>query len=612
MATSGIRLTVFAVLVASMVAVLLGRTAQLQLAGPAQAQQAAEGNRVRQLVVEPTRGRIVDQLGRPLAAQRQVPRVVLDREALYALPGDGADVVAAVAELLGTTFEDLDARLTPCDSVQADPGRCFSGGLAEPIPVAVDVDLAEVLPLVEQSEDYPGVTLDTVTVRAYPGRSGERAAHLLGRLGEVNESELAAEGGRYRPGDLVGRGGLEEQYESVLRGSPGSRTVTVDTTGQVLATLAEEPAVPGATVVTSIDGALQAVVEEELAAAVERARDPAGAAVPADSGAAVVVDVTNGRVLAMASYPDYEPTVFDGGISDAQYRALQEEGALLFNPVQGGYPPGSTFKPFTVAAMATAGFDLQGSYPCPSSYVAGGRSFANFESRGYGTISLQRALEVSCNTVFYGAADQIWADTGGESAGPTAADPIRSVAAGFGLGSPTGIDLPGEAGGLVSGRVTKAAQWEQRRDAWCAAAAAGYPQLRATDPDLADAYTALDGENCRSGGVWRQGDAINAAIGQGLTTVTPLQVAMAYAALANGGTLYRPQIARAIVAADGTATEVAAAGGGRVGGRRSHRGLPARGTARGDAAGDGRGGLRRLPAGPGAGRWQDRVGAGSR
>ena len=104
------------------------------------------------------------------------------------------------------------------------------------------------------------------------------------------------------------------------------------------------------------------------------------------------------------------------------------------------------------------------------------------------------------------------AATGGESAGRDAADPIRAVAESFGLGSPTGIDLPGEAGGLIAGRATKAAQWEERRDAWCAAAAAGYPELRASDPDLADEYTALDRENCESGGVWRQGDAINAVL----------------------------------------------------------------------------------------------------
>ena len=557
MARSGVRLGVFAVLVAALIAVLLGRTVQLQVAGAAQAQQAAQSNRVRVLVEEPTRGMIVDQVGRPLAASRQVLRVVVDRDTLYAMPGDGADILTAVAGLLGTSFDDLDERLTPCDSSRAVPQRCWAGGFAEPIPVATDVPLQQVLPILEQPEEYPGVALDTVTVRSYPGRSGERAAHLIGHLGEVTQEELAVsdEGDApYRAGDLVGRGGLEQEYEQVLRGTPGRRTVTVDTAGRTTATLQKEPAVPGGTVITSIDAGLQAVVEQQLAAAVERARDPAGAALPADSGAAVVVDVTDGRILAMASYPDYSPSVFDGGIATKDYRRLQEEGALLFTPVQGRYAPGSTFKPFTAAAMATAGYDLRGSYPCPSSYTAGGLPFANYESRAYGTISLARALEVSCNTVFYAVADQLWAAAGGERAGAGAPDPIRSVAEDFGLGTATGIDLPGEAGGQVAGRATKIAEWQERKDAWCAAAEQGYPQLRATDPALADEYTALDRENCESGGIWRQGDAINAAIGQGSTAVTPLQLAMAYAAIANGGTRYRPEVGKAIIAADGTVT----------------------------------------------------------
>lgn len=556
MLSSGVRLTVFAVLIASLVLVLVGRTAQLQLAGSAQAQQVAEGNRLRTVATEPARGQIVDQVGRPLATHRQVLRVVLDRDTLYAMPGDGADVVTAVAELLGTTFTDLDDRLTPCTSEAAVPARCWSGGLAEPIPVAVDVPLAKVLPIVEQADDYPGVALDSVTVRAYPSPAGERAAHVLGRLGQASESEVAEHG--YRPGEMVGRGGLEQQYEAELRGVPGTRTVAVDTRGRTTAVVAEVPAQPGATIVTSIDAELQQVVEKALRDAIRRARNPAGAALPADSGAAVVVDVTDGRVLAMASYPDYRPTIFDGGISTKRYQQLQDSGALLSNPLQGNYPPGSTFKPFTAAAMASAGFDLGGYYACPSEYTAGGQTFTNYESVGYGTISLQRALEVSCNTVFYQAADRIWAATGGQSVGPKASDPIHAAGEAFGLGSPTGIDLPGEAGGLLAGRAAKAEVWQDRRKAWCAAAKDGYPELRRTDPALADIYTELDRENCQTGNLWRQGDAINAAIGQGLTAVTPLQVAMAYAAIANGGTLHQPQVAKAVVAADGTVTELPA------------------------------------------------------
>ena len=557
MARSLPRLVVLAVLVASMIAVLLGRTVQLQAGAGQEYTRAAEGNRIRELVDPAVRGLILDQAGRPLVANRQILRVVADRGTLYALPQDGADVVSAVAAMVGSTFADLDAKLTFCSSPRAVPGQCWAGGAGQPIPVADDVPLEQVLPVIEQPERFPGFRVDTVTARTHPARAGERAAQLLGRLGAVTPEELASGTGGFRADDLVGRGGLEQQYDQQLRGTPGARTVAVDKAGQITQTLSQQPAVNGSTLVTSIDARLQAVVEQQLAAAVERARSAAGAALPADSGSAVVVDVTNGHVLAMASYPDYDPAVFDGGISDQEYAALRDSGALLFNPVQGTYAPGSTFKPFTVAAMAAAGYDLGGSYPCPSSYTAGGRSFANHESRGYGTISLQRALEVSCNTVFYRVADQIWGANGGQGAGPTAGDPISEAAAAFGLGQLTGIDLPGEAAGMVFGRSAKDRQWQQQRDKWCAAAAAGYPELRAKDPGLADAYTALDRENCESGGLWREGDAINASIGQGDTAVTPLQLAMAYAAIANGGTRYRPQLAKALVAPDGSTSVVA-------------------------------------------------------
>ena len=549
MGSSGARLAVFAVLLATMITVLLGRTVQLQATGAATVAQAAEGNRSRTLADPSARGIILDQAGRPLAANRQKLQIVADLGVLYDLPGDGAEVVSRVAGVLGTTFEDLDARLTLCESPQAVPGTCWDGAVGEPIPLISEATMEQALPFLEQADTYPGISVRTLTARSYPATAGERAGHLLGHLGAVTEEEVA-EG--YDPRDQVGRGGLEEQYDEQLRGSEGSRTVLVDTAGRITHTLASSPAVNGATVVTSLDAALQSVVEQQLAAAVERARSGSAGGLAADSGAAVVVDVTDGRVLAMASYPDYAPTVWDGGISEADYRGLADAGALLFNPVQGTYAPGSTYKVFTVAGMAAAGYDITGSYPCPSSYVAGGRAFANHESHAFGTITLRRALEVSCNTVFYNVADQIWQRTGGQESGPQTDDPLSAAARDFGLGSLTGIDLPGEAAGVVDGRAEKRTQWQRLRDTWCTGAATGYPELRQTNPTLADEYTALDQENCDSGGMWRQGDALNASIGQGLTAVTPLQVAMAYAAIANGGTRYRAQLAKAVIDADGT------------------------------------------------------------
>jgi penicillin-binding protein 2 len=557
------RVQVFAVLVATLVLVLAGRTFQLQSGERDAYAGAAADNRIRTVVDPAPRGLVLDQAGRPLAANRQVLQVVADLTTLYALPQDGREVLERLGGVLGLTFEEIDARLTPCSSPNAVPGTCWNGGAADPVLVVDDADPGQALAVLERPDDFPGITTQTVTVRSYPGYGGSRSAHLLGHLGPVTAEELEAAVDADPPGraalsatDLVGRTGLEQQYDDLLAGRNGTLSIAVDLQGRTTDVLRRAEPVPGSTVVTSIDAGLQAVVEQQLAAAIERARASGERELAADTGSAVVVDVTDGRILAMASYPDYDPAIWTGGISDAQYQQLLDSGALLFNPVQGLYAPGSTFKPFTVAAMARAGYSLGGSYACPSEYRTGGRAFTNFESEGYGTISLQRAIEVSCNTVFYRVADELWGRTGGQDAGAEAADPVHDAAAAFGLGSRTGIDLPDEAQGQVSGRSSKYAQWLDRRDAWCLAAQEGYPQLRATDPAAADEFTALDAENCTSGGLWREGDALNAAIGQGLTAITPLQLAMGYAALANGGTLYQPQIAKAVVAPDGTVDPV--------------------------------------------------------
>jgi penicillin-binding protein 2 len=269
----------------------------------------------------------------------------------------------------------------------------------------------------------------------------------------------------------------------------------------------------------------------------------------------VVLEADTGRILALSSQPDFDPGEWVGGISERRYRELADGGALVDYPAQAQLPPGSIFKPMTVVAMDRAGLPIDGSYPCPADYTAGGRTFANYDSEAFGQISLRRAIEVSCNTVFYRAADRLWQRGGGQRADADEVDPVARAAMDFGLGEATGVDLPAESAGLVSSPAAKHRLWEQRKEAWCAAAKDGYPRLRQTDPARADYFTALDRENCRTGNLWRQGDAINAGIGQGLTTVTPLQMASAYAAIANGGTLVRPRLGRAIVAPDGSVVE---------------------------------------------------------
>lgn len=551
---STLRLVVLGVLVLSLIGTLMARLFYLQLVAGESYRAAAASNSTRDVVTPAVRGLILDQRGRPLVANRISLVVSIDRTVLERQEDGGEQVLARLGEALGQTPSGIAMRLMPCGTEGAPkPPTCWDGSPYQPVPIAKDVDPETALQIMERRGEFPGVTAQLEAVREYPAPYDVNVAHTLGYVGPVTQEQLDAQGestdpARLRIRDLVGRNGLEAQYDTELRGVPGITTLAVDTAGRVTGTVSETEAVPGNYVVTNIDANLQKVVEDQLVAAVERARSFGNAG---DSGAAVVIDVKTGGVLAMASYPTYDPNIWVGGITTADYEELLESQALSSNAFQGTFAPGSTFKVVTTAAAANEGYNLFDTYNCPGSYEIGSQTFRNFESEGFGPISLARALEVSCNTVFYRIADEMWLKGGGNDASTDAPDPIADMAAQFGLGERSGIDLPGEAAGLVSGRQEKERIWEERRDQWCADAQSGFPNTREEDPELADYYTALAKENCLDGFRWRNGDAINASIGQGDTSVTPLQIALAYAAIANGGTLYQPQVAKAIVSSKG-------------------------------------------------------------
>ena len=548
------RLLVLAVLIASLVGTLAFRAFYLQIVTGAQYRQQADRNSAREIVTPAVRGLILDQAGRPLVSNRTSTIVTIDRQVLNRQPQKGAIVLDKLATLLGVPVAQIADRLATCGSKGAKPPPvCWNGSTYQPVPVISDIDQQTALSIMERRSDFPGVAATLTAIRQYPEPFNVNAAHILGYLGPVTEEQIQAQSDttapdRLRRTDVVGRSGLEKSYDSVLRGQPGVTQLAVDTAGHVVGTTSSTQPQAGDYVVTSIDARLQAVVEDELLAAVHRAQQQG---YPGTSGAAVVVDVRNGHVLALASYPTYDPSIWVGGVTRKQYEALQASDSLSSNAFQGLFAPGSTYKVISTTAAANDDFNLNGVYPCPAKLTIGTQTFRNFESSGYGKIPLARAIEVSCNTVFYGIADRMWQEAGGISATKESADPIADAAHQFGLGSPTGIDLPGEAGGRVSSRQFKSANWNAMKDTWCANAKAGYPETRRTNPKLADFFTALDAENCTDGYQWRVGDALNAAIGQGDTAVTPLQMAMVYAAVANGGTVYEPQVAKAIVSADG-------------------------------------------------------------
>ena len=551
---SHLRLVVLGVLIVSLVGTLVARLFYLQLVvGEEYAAQAAS-NTTREVITPAVRGLILDQRGRPLVANRTSLVVSVDRTILAREEDDGVAVLDRLADALGISRDSIEQKLMPCGTEGAPPlPVCWDGSPYQPVPIAKDVATETALTIMERRADFPGVTAQLEAVREYPSPFDTNMAHVLGYVGPVTQEQLDAQGestdpARLRSRDLVGRNGLEAQYDLELRGIPGITTLAVDQVGRVTGTVSESDPVAGNYVVTNIDANLQTVVEKALADSVERARDLGDIA---DTGAAVVIDVRTGAVLAMASYPTYDPQLWVGGISTRDYERLLADRALSSTVTQGTYAPGSTFKAVTTVAAAREGYDLGGTYPCPADYTVGSQRFRNFESSGFGPITLQRALEVSCNTVFYRIADEMWLKGGGLYAPQGAPDPIAETAAAFRLGEATGIDLPNEAAGLVSGRDEKLRVWEQRREQWCADAKEGFSQLREDDPKLAEYYTALAKENCLDGFRWRNGDAINASIGQGDTGITPLQLAMAYATIANGGTVYQPQVAKAILSSRG-------------------------------------------------------------
>lgn len=550
------RVTVVQVLVLALLCTLGARLWFLQVHSGPQFQQAAAANDLRSVTTAAVRGSILDDQGRPLVDNSTVLDVTVDLSTLMQQPHQGKAVLESLAAALSVPAEQIEQRARLCSPTVGQP--CWTGSPYQPIPVAQNVPTPVAIKIMEERDRFPGVAVVPAAQRVYPEPYGVQAAQVLGYLSPVTPGELSAPGSTYQPTDMVGRSGLEQTYDSQLRGVSGVSQVAVDNVGRAVRTVSSTPPVAGDDLVTTLDARIQAVAEQQLAAAIKSARagwDPSSHAhYKADSGAVVVLDVNTGGVVAMATYPSYDPSVWSGGISASEYAHLTDPNAgtpLLDRAYQGQFAPGSTFKLVTASAMLQDGFPAHGTYDCTPSFDVGGQSFHNFEGEAFGPISLKRAIEVSCDTVFYRAAYQMWLHDGGTRPVAHPADPVQTTAAAYGFGRPTGIDLPGEASGDVQTRQEKLATWKQMKDAWCHRAQTGYPEVAATNPARAAYLKQIAYENCQDGWQFRGGDAVIEAIGQGGILVTPLQLARAYAALANGGTLYQPHLAKAIVAPDG-------------------------------------------------------------
>ena len=500
----GIVLVLFGILTVQLV--------RLQLLRGEEYAARADINRVRTYDIAPSRGLIMTRDGTPLVENVPAYRIIL-------IPADVPDgEEAALAETLGEVFDRPDWEIA-----QEILERKTSNDPLRPLVIADDPTNSVVFDISTRRADLPGVQIETVSKRRY--QHSEQLAHVVGYIHWITEAEyeaLADE--RYLYSDKIGQTGLEASYESVLRGVPGRRQVEVDAVGRELGVLSAEEPLPGDSLVVSIDLELQSAVQEIL----ERHRRASYYA------AAVVLKVDTGEVLSLVSIPTYDLNSFQDGLTPEQWAAMNDPDRqpLRNHAIADAYPPGSTFKVITAAAALANG----AATPETLIYSPGELVVDNelnpgiqyvFSDTVQGTYDLRRALSESSNVYFFYLAGGepfrhpdapprpegeqealdalaeegiVAGDVEFSGVGPLA---LAEWAREFGFDDPTGIDLAGEVGGLIP------------------------------DPAL---------KQRTFGEPWVDGDTYNFAIGQGFVAATPLQMAVATATIANGGTIYEPQI----------------------------------------------------------------------
>jgi penicillin-binding protein 2 len=544
---SRLNLFVVQVLVASLMAAMMGRLFYLQVASSSKYQNAALSIQSRDVITPEVRGAIVDDMGVPMTMDRPGMVISVDRSVLDKMPDKGVAVLQRVGSLMKIAYGDLWISTRLCGELPIGQRTgCWNGTRFQPIPVTKQATQEQALKILENSDLYPGINAAPVPVRSYPSLDGENAAHLLGYVGSVTTADLADTSKQVYLSEAIGKTGLEYEYDKYLKGIPGIKKVIVDRTENVTHISQNSPPVPGNNLVTNINAKLQAATEKALASSVLNARSQGN---KADSGAAIVMDVKTGHILALASYPTYDPNMWQKGLTVAEAKALFSESngvPALSRATDGQYAPASAFKVVSVTAAAQAGYDLNANYKCPYSLKIGNQDFHNDDTKVQGTFSLKNAIAVSCDTIWYQIGYDQWVKDGGLRPKSNPKDYFFNAAAGFHMGERTGIDLPSEASGRLPDRAWKQAYYDSNKNFYC-----NY-QSRARKADLTPFLIAVAKQNCTDGYIVRAGDAVNFAIGQGDGLVTPLQMTQMYAAIANGGTLYKPEVARAIVKPDGT------------------------------------------------------------
>ncbi|MEL7007268.1 MAG: penicillin-binding protein 2 [Cyanobacteria bacterium J06588_4] len=427
-------------------------------------QQKAETNRTRIVPKQPVRGNIFDRNGKLLATSKQSYSAYLWPKAQKERNWSKNSQI--IARILEVEPEELQQKI-----------EAAGHNYPSLIPIARNLTPAQVTALEEYKSQLRWVETDIDKVRHYP--QANLAAHILGYTGELNQEQLKQKKPQgYRLGDVIGKMGIEAAYESQLRGEWGGLKLGVNGAGRVVSLLGEKPAESGSSLRLTVDAEVQKAAEQALGGR---------------KGGIVALDPHTGAVIAMASYPSFDPNIFSNTITTEVWQELQSQGNPFLNMTLRAFPPASTFKVVTaVAGLETGKYPANtvlGTYPYLS---VGGTRFREWNRRGFGRMGYVSALAWSSNTFF----GQIGRGVGGKE--------LIKYARLFGFGKPTGIELRGETGGLIADDA-----WKRR--------------------------------NFRNWG-WTVGDTVNMSIGQGFTSATPLQVAVMFSAIANDGYRVTPHL----------------------------------------------------------------------
>jgi len=443
---------------AAVFAVLGGRLYQLQIRDGDQYKVEAEDNRVSERLIAPPRGRIMDRFGVELANSRRNYRVLLVSEQATQGVEEALDAIGKVVLLTDQQRKKIlhDIAIN----------KKFV-----PVPVAENLTWEEFSRVNLHLPYLPGIQCDVGESRDYP--FGDELVHILGYVASVSPQDQQHDDDPLMsmPGMRIGKRGIEKQFEKEIRGRAGASRVEVNAYGRIIRELGKDAGGPGEDVYLTIDRQVQALADQKLGD---------------ESAALVVMDVNNGDVIALSSTPGFDPNLFNVGLSGQQWRDLtmSDHKPLLNKVTSGIYPPGSTFKTAVALAAIEAGIATpEFRVSCNGVFNFGGHAFHCWQHRGHGTLDLEGGLKNSCDVFFY------------ETARRVGIDKIEEAARKLGLGSLTGIDLPGEHSGLMPSRA-----WKQKT----------YKQI------------------------WQQGDTVSIAIGQGYVTATPLQLVQQAARLASG------------------------------------------------------------------------------